>query len=182
MSRVHLVTLCLLAAAITARAVFEDQAGQYSWHREFVGEVKQTLFAFKGRDRAFVSTAADVVASINLRQGDIVWRQALAAGDSIDAIALVPKPACIVALSQQGRHLRAWHAGDGVLLWESFLGGPASKSALRVLPDVTGDGSSDIAVLAAGKLQVKIHSCPAMHACMHACWVSHAGNETLDED
>ena len=176
MSRVHLVSLCLLAVAIAAHAVFEDQAGQYSWHREFIGEIRQTLFAFKGRDRAFVSTEADVVASINLRQGDIVWRQALAPGDSIDAIALVPKPACVVSLSQQGRHLRAWHAGDGVLLWESFLGGPPSGSALRVLQDVTGNGSSDIALLAGGKLLVS--TCARfVHACKRAC-LMHA-SETL---
>lgn len=170
MSRPHLVSLCLLAVAIIAHAVFEDQAGQYSWHRDFVGEIRQTLFAFKGRDRAFVSTEANVVASINLRQGDIVWRQVLAAGDSIDAIALVPKPACVLSLSQQGRHLRAWHAGDGVLLWESLLGGsPSGNTALRVLQDVTGDGSSDIALLAGGKLQVRTTMCCA---CMRA-WLTH---------
>jgi hypothetical protein len=153
MKSVPYLALCLLGAAIAAHALFEDQAGQYSWHKEFVGDVRHALFAFKGRDRCFVGTGADVLASLDLRKGGLIWRQALAAGDSLAAITLVPKPACVVSLSAQG--LRAWRAGDGTLLWDAAMEGAGGSSVLRVLPDVTGDGSSDIAVLAGGKLRVR---------------------------
>ena len=49
MSRVHLVSLCLLAVAIAAHAVFEDQAGQYSWHREFIGEIRADALRLQGQ-------------------------------------------------------------------------------------------------------------------------------------
>ena len=150
MIRVHQVSACLLAWAIAAHALFEDQAGQYSWQKEFVGDIRQALFAFKGRDRLFVGTAANALASLDLRKGGLIWRQTLTPDDAIAGIALVPKPASVVSLSAQG--LRAWRAGDGALLWAAALEG--SGGSLRVLPDVTGDGSSDIAVLAGGRLKV----------------------------
>ncbi len=156
------MAICLLAAAVTAHAVSEEQAAQHSWHQKYIGKAKQILFAFKGRDRCFVSTESNAVASVDLRDGSIVWRQTLLEDDAIDGIALVPKPAAVVSLSQQGQTLRAWHAGDGALLWELFLGNPlravSDSRAWKVLPDVTGDGSSDIAVLSNGKLLVRTTS------------------------
>ena len=50
--------------------------------------------------------------------------QVLAQDDPIDAMALLPRPAGVLTLSGGGRHLRAWHAGDGSLLWHSYLGMP----------------------------------------------------------
>lgn len=158
MSRAFLIAICLLAAAISAHSVSEEQAAQHSWYQQYIGKAKQVLFAFKGRDRCFVSTEANALASLDLRDGEIVWRQTYLDNDSVDRIALVPKPAAVVSLSQQGQTLRAWHAGDGALLWENFFGSRSEAGAdglaLKVLPDVTGDGSSDIAVLSHGKLLV----------------------------
>lgn len=158
MRRSYLLAICLLAAAITAHGVSEEQAAQHSWHQKYIGKAQQVLFAFKGRDRCFVSTEANAVASLDLRDGSIVWRQTLLEEDIIDGIALLPKPAAVVSLSQQGQTLRGWHAGDGALLWELFLGNPGqgdtNSRAVKVLPDVTGDGSSDVAVLSNGKLLV----------------------------
>ena len=129
--------------------------------------MRHALFAFKGRDRCFVGTGANALASLDLRQGGLVWRQALAAGDSILAMALVPKPASVVSLSAQG--LRAWRAGDGTLLWDAAMEGAGGSSMLRVLPDVTRDGSSDIAVLAGGKLRVRCLFIGETHAGLVPC-------------
>ncbi len=158
MRKSFLLVICLLAAAVTANAVSEEQAAQHSWHQQYIGKVKELQFAFKGRARCFVSTEANAIASLDLHFGHIVWRQTLLDDDAIDGIVLVPRPAAVVTLSQYGQTLRAWHAGDGALLWENFLGtslrsGSANPN-MKVLPDVTGDGSSDIAVLSNGKLLV----------------------------
>ena len=141
-----------------SHAIYKEQAEQHSWHQQHIGAVNKALYAFKGRDRVFVSTDESVVASLDLRDGRIIWRQVLLPEDTIDAIALTPKPAAVVSLSQKDQTLRAWHAGDGTLLWESVLGsgGDAVEGPgqILVLPDVTGDGSTDIGVLGARKLQV----------------------------
>lgn len=156
------LVVCLLAAAVIANAVSEEQAAQHSWHQQYIGKVKQLQFAFKGRDRCFVATEANAIASLDLQDGKIVWRHTLLEDDTINGIVLVPRPAAVVTLSQYGQTLRAWHARDGALLWESFLGNSLHSAAaipfMRVLPDVTGDGSSDIAVLSNRMLLVSFCS------------------------
>lgn len=77
----------------------------------------------------------------------------------IDALVLVPRPASVLTLSQHGTILRAWHALDGTLLWEKAVGegsgmGGGGQPQVVVLPDVSGDGNSDIAVASGRKLQV----------------------------
>ena len=141
-----------------SHAIYKEQAEQHSWHQQHIGKVDKALYAFKGRDRVFVSTDKSVVASLDLRDGRIIWRQVLLPEDTVDAIALTPKPAAVVSLSQKDQTLRAWHAGDGTLLWECVLGSGVDAvegpGQILVLPDVTGDGSTDIGVLGGRKLQV----------------------------
>lgn len=163
MKGIVLLVICLLAAATSGRAISEEQANQHSWYQQHIGKPIKVLFAFKGRDRCFLSTVANVVASVDLRDGSIVWRQTFLESDSIDDIALIPKPAAVSSVSDHGRTLRAWHAGDGALLWETVLSSRVSSNAdqpedvaLKVLPDVNGDGSSDIALLANRRLQVSV--------------------------
>ncbi len=164
--------LLCLGLLTPGHAIYKEQAEQHSWYHQHIGKVKDALYAFKGRDRVFVSTEKSVVASLDLRDGRIMWRQVLLPDDRIEGIALTPKPAAVVSLSQKGQTLRAWHAGDGTLIWESTLGSSAEAGTaeeaswqLLVLPDVTGDGSTDIAVLGGKKLQVK--TCRCMHNLVH---------------
>ena len=58
-----------------ASALYEEQAGFLDWHKENIGSVKQAHFAPRGRERIFVATDAAVVASLDTRDGSIVWRQ-----------------------------------------------------------------------------------------------------------
>ena len=76
--------------------------------------------------------------------------------DQVDALVLVPRPASVLTLSRQGRILRAWHALNGGLLWEKVVAdsSAAHQPSVIVLPDVTGDGSSEVAVISGTKLQV----------------------------
>ena len=157
------VVLGLLSLGFLApiRAIYKEQAEQHSWYQQHIGKVEHALYAFKGRDRVFVTTEKSVIASLDLRDGSIIWRQVLLPDERIDGIALTPKPAAVVSLMRKGLTLRAWHAGDGTLIWESTLGSTADSGSametpgqLLVLPDVTGDGSTDIAVLGGRKMQV----------------------------
>ena len=160
--------LCLGLLA-PVQAIYKEQAEQHSWYQQHIGRVKDALYAFKGRDRLFVSTEKSVIASLDLRDGRITWRQVLLPDEVVEGIALTPKPAAVVSLIRKGQTLRAWHAGDGTLLWESILASkePAAEvpEQLLVLPDVTGDGSTDIAVLGGGRLQV-MHVEPSQASAM----------------
>lgn len=77
--------------------------------------------------------------------------------DPVDALSLVPRPASVLTLSRGGRVLRAWHALDGAILWEKVVADTTAKQqpAVLVLPDITGDGSSEVAVVSGTKLQVR---------------------------
>ena len=68
-----LAGLCVLVSG--AYAIFEEQAGLLDWHREGLGRITHAEFAFRGRERVFVGTKAGVVASLDTKDGSIVWRQ-----------------------------------------------------------------------------------------------------------
>ncbi len=76
--RALLVLAALAAASVLPHAtalIKENQLGEADWVRQFVGQVTHAEFAPGARPRVFVGTAANVVACLNLRDGDIVWRQ-----------------------------------------------------------------------------------------------------------
>lgn len=163
-----IVCLLLLLPWTTVLAIYEDQAGQTDWYQQHIGGVSFAEFAFRSRERVFVATDSNVVASLDLRDGSVAWRQVLAASDTVEALGLLPKPAAVVTLSsdrENGEYLRLWQAHDGALLWEQLLDWTVSeqpratasataKPALLVLPDVTRDGASELAFFAHGQLLV----------------------------
>lgn len=83
--------------------IFEEQAGQYDWHRSQIGKVILAKFAFRGRSRAFVATDAGVLAALDLKDGAIIWRQVLEEDELITHLVLLPKPAAVATLSGRGR-------------------------------------------------------------------------------
>ena len=87
----------------SALGMFEEQAGQYDWHLTQIGKVTAAKFAFRARSRVFVSTDAAVVAALDLRDGKVLWRQVFAEEDTIDQLALLPRPAAVATLSSRGR-------------------------------------------------------------------------------
>lgn len=52
------------------QAIFEDQAGQSDWYQQHIGGVSLAEFAFRSRERVFLATDSDVVASLDLRDGE----------------------------------------------------------------------------------------------------------------
>lgn len=75
---VRAIRLAALLGLLTAvHALFEEQAGVVDWYKENVGKVTHAEFAFRGRERVFLGTAAGVVASLDTRDGSVAWRQVL---------------------------------------------------------------------------------------------------------
>lgn len=95
-----LITLLLLgSAAWLTQAMYEEQAGKYDWKLEQIGKVSKAQFAFRGRSRVFVATEAAVVAALDLKNGEVAWRQILSPTETVDQLFLLPRPAAVATLS-----------------------------------------------------------------------------------
>ncbi|KAL0784267.1 hypothetical protein Bca101_000512 [Brassica carinata] len=107
-------------------------------HQRFIGKVKHAVFHTQktGRKRVIVSTEENVVASLDLRLGDIFWRHVLGTKDAIDGVDIaLEKCRNVITLSSQGSMLRAWNLPDGQMVWETSLHrAQHSKSLLFLVP------------------------------------------------
>ncbi|KAK1290186.1 hypothetical protein QJS10_CPB18g01096 [Acorus calamus] len=132
-SRVLLGFVILLFCVAPSLSLYEDQVGLADWHQKYIGKVKQAVFHTQkaGRKRVVVSTEENVVASLDLRRGDIY----------------------VVTLSSEGGILRAWNLPDGQMVWETFLQGSVhSKSLLSVQASTKMEKDSLILVFGKGFL------------------------------
>ncbi|CAN6805778.1 unnamed protein product [Brassica oleracea] len=105
-------------------------------HQRFIGKVKHAVFHTQktGRKRVIVSTEENVVASLDLRLGDIFWRHVLGTKDAIDGVDIALEK-YVITLSSQGSMLRAWNLPDGQMVWETWLHrAQHSKSLLFLVP------------------------------------------------
>ncbi|KAL1834640.1 hypothetical protein ACET3Z_004291 [Daucus carota] len=150
-----LTSLLLLFSSFNfSHSLYEDQVGLMDWHQQYIGKVKQAVFQTQkaGRKRVIVSTDENVVASLDLRRGEIFWRKVLGAKDSVDEIALALGK-YVITLSSEGSVLRAWNLPDGLMVWESILTGSESSKSLLLVPETLKvDKDSVILVYGCGSL------------------------------
>ncbi|OXB64397.1 hypothetical protein ASZ78_009980 [Callipepla squamata] len=103
-------------------AVYEDQVGKFDWRQRYVGKLKlASLEAAQGSKKLLVGTEKNVVAALNARSGDILWRHADKASPegAIDAMLIHGQDA--ITVSSAGRILRSWETNIGGLNWETSL-------------------------------------------------------------
>ncbi|XP_013409710.1 ER membrane protein complex subunit 1-like isoform X1 [Lingula anatina] len=140
------ISLILLFLASLCQGLYEDQIGKFDWKQEYVGEVSHLNFEGK---RLLVGTKHNVVASLNARNGQIVWRQVLEEDSRgrIDALLVKDK----IAITVSGNdHIRSWDVEYGGLNWEEPLdGAPDAPEAQACL---MGSSQDTMVVLSAGKL------------------------------
>ncbi|KAJ9702333.1 hypothetical protein PVL29_004189 [Vitis rotundifolia] len=149
-----LLLLVLLSSPSPSFSLYEDQVGLMDWHQQYIGKVKHAVFHTQkaGRKRVVVSTEENVIASLDLRRGDIFWRHVLGPNDAVDEIDIALGK-YVITLSSEGSILRAWNLPDGQMVWESFLQGPKpSKSLLSVPANMKIDKDNVIFVFGKGCL------------------------------
>lgn len=105
-----LLALCSLIAP--AAAIYEDQAGTFDWHKQFVGRPQAVLFS-PGKERVFLTTGQNLVASLQTKTGSIAWRRQYTQHDSLDSVLVLQQPSLVLAASNGGKTLRAWDALEG---------------------------------------------------------------------
>lgn len=101
-----------------AASIFAEQAGVIDWRQQYVGKPFASTFASNGKV-VVVATEADVVAGINARTGDILWRQVLPPANRIDKMLSLRDS--VVTLSAGGATVRKWDATRGTLKWEASV-------------------------------------------------------------
>ncbi|PSS01195.1 ER membrane protein complex subunit 1 like [Actinidia chinensis var. chinensis] len=132
--RVFLLLLLFFSSSYPTFSLYEDQIGLMDWHQQYIGKVKHAVFHTQkaGRKRVVVFTEENVVASLDLRSGEIFWRHVLGTKDAINEIDIALGK-YVITMSSEGSMLRAWNLPDGQMVWESFLSGlKPSKSLLSV--------------------------------------------------
>ncbi|XP_041129248.1 ER membrane protein complex subunit 1-like isoform X1 [Polyodon spathula] len=121
----------LFGLVCLSAAVFEDQAGKFDWRQQYVGKVQSAYFdsQTQASKKLLVATEQNVIASLNSRNGDIIWRQVDKTGPEghIDTFLVHGQDA--IAVSGNGRLLRSWETTIGGLNWETLLDTGSFQSA-----------------------------------------------------
>ncbi|KAK3137235.1 hypothetical protein QOZ80_5BG0449570 [Eleusine coracana subsp. coracana] len=129
--------LAVACFATLASAIYEDQVGLADWHQKYIGKVKHAVYHSQkgGRRRVVALTEENVIASLDLRSGDIFWRHVIDKNDPLDQLGL-SLGKYVLTLSSGGSILRAWNLPDGQMIWETNLQtSTLSKPQLHVLPN-----------------------------------------------
>jgi hypothetical protein len=103
-------------------SLYEDQVGQMDWRKSYLGKVKFSHFdvSTHSSKRLFVATESNVLAALNSRTGQIMWR--IVMEETVGQIdALLHQGSFLVSISGGGKFVRSWDTGSGSLLWESMM-------------------------------------------------------------
>uniref|UniRef100_A0A8C8VKV3 ER membrane protein complex subunit 1 n=1 Tax=Pelusios castaneus TaxID=367368 RepID=A0A8C8VKV3_9SAUR len=114
--------LWLLLLAPLVAAVYEDQVGKFDWRQQYVGKLKfASLETSQGSKKLIVATEKNVMAALNSRNGEILWRHVDKGTPegAVDAMLIHGQDA--ITLSNSGRILRSWETNIGGLNWETSL-------------------------------------------------------------
>ncbi|XP_065385011.1 ER membrane protein complex subunit 1 isoform X4 [Macaca fascicularis] len=107
---------------IPVAAVYEDQVGKFDWRQQYVGKLKFASLEFSpGSKKLVVATEKNVIAALNSRTGEILWRHVDkgTAEGAVDAMLLHGQDA--ITVSSGGRIMRSWETNIGGLNWEITL-------------------------------------------------------------
>ncbi|CAH8825216.1 unnamed protein product [Trichobilharzia szidati] len=144
MKNMTLVFLILLCSAFDINAIYEDQVNVLDWLQKYTGKVKYSRIKFDGATPKgyYVGSELNVISSISLKDGSVVWRQVLEEGGFLTAFELCDNRLFSIS-SKHGTKLRAWDAKTGSVLWEALLDSSESYSG-----NIWCDGHSDVLVVA----------------------------------
>lgn len=122
---------CLL---LNVQALYEDQAGKFDWRQQLVGRPVGVLL--DGQQPLVVTTEQNVLAAINHKSGELLWRRVLERGSAGRLRLLLPSGDDLVTFSGDNL-VRVWSAASGQMVSETAL-------------DVTDDTDGETYVLSAG--------------------------------
>lgn len=104
----------------TVLSLYEDQIGKFDWKQNYLGRIQ--FGKFDSVKRVVVASYENVIASLNLKSGQIVWRQLLESPATNQIELLHVDQEIITVSSGEGTsYVRGWELHSGTLLWEWTL-------------------------------------------------------------
>lgn len=104
----------------TALALYEDQAGKFDWKLPFIGKAKFAHII--DAKRIAVATEENVIAVLNTKTSQIIWRQTLESpADQQIKFLHVNKDVVTVSGTSNSCYIRGWDFNTGTILWEWML-------------------------------------------------------------
>ncbi|OQR81307.1 hypothetical protein THRCLA_11841, partial [Thraustotheca clavata] len=131
------VAVAAVAALVGfSNAIYEDQVGEFDWHRAGLGEVMHASLPSKSSSSyhltkgMYVASEANVLAKLDMKTSVIEWRQVLPENTAIEDIVLCETQDSLVsvslssasaATSRDATLVRQWDAVHGHLNWETYV-------------------------------------------------------------
>uniref|UniRef100_A0A2A4K944 ER membrane protein complex subunit 1 n=1 Tax=Heliothis virescens TaxID=7102 RepID=A0A2A4K944_HELVI len=102
--------------------IYEDQIGKFDWRQTYVGRIKYSQFdTVSTAKKIIVATEENVLAALNLKTGQVVWRHVFES-TSTGNIQLLHVSDKVVTVTGSNPYLvRGWDSSTGVLIWEWSL-------------------------------------------------------------
>jgi outer membrane protein assembly factor BamB len=112
--RLVIVALSSLVIPI-ARALYEDEIGQYEWAVQQVGQPTALAYSADAADKVFVGTASGVVASMLLKDGTMQWRRVAAPSGNMRLLRASSRG--LLSVTDRGL-VQFWKGSTGDLNWQ----------------------------------------------------------------
>lgn len=124
----------LIAFSKLSLCLYEDQIGKFDWKQSYIGKVK--FASFDSVKRIIVATEENVIAAINIKSGQILWRHVLEdqPGNTVELLD-VDKEVVTVTGGENTFYVRGWELNNGVLLWEWCLHTEATNAKWGIYKD-----------------------------------------------
>lgn len=124
----HLFFFSTLLLFDVCYSLYEDQIGLFDWKKQYIGRGKEIYFEqiSHGSRRVFLTTEANVLAALNARTGQIMWRK-IFGGKNGNIESLRHNQNVLITLSLAGKQqqpnkkIRSWDKNNGNILWETNL-------------------------------------------------------------
>nr|XP_023029374.1 ER membrane protein complex subunit 1 [Leptinotarsa decemlineata] len=119
LSRSIILHLVLIYFLNLSSALYEDQVGKFDWKRSFIGKVKYAELESK---KLIVVTEENILAALNVKNGEIMWRQLLENPSDHDVKLLhIDRDVFTISGSLNNWIVRTWDINSGTLLTERAL-------------------------------------------------------------
>ena len=124
----HLFFFSTLLIFDGCSSLYEDQIGLFDWRKQYIGRGKEIYFEqiSHGSRRVFLTTEANVLAALNARTGQIMWRKIFGRKNG-NIESLRHNQNVLITLSLAGQQqqpikiIRSWDKNNGNIIWETNL-------------------------------------------------------------
>jgi ER membrane protein complex subunit 1 len=151
--RFHALLFPVLASVVSVIAIFADDAYHIDYHQALLGvpESRNTLFhqpqASSSASLLYTISNKAVLGAVNPKDGSLVWRHALAgepiANGTNSRLAAAQGDGKVI--SSFGRHVSAWDALDGKLVWTEAFPSTSHILGLETVPSLGGQSKASVA-------------------------------------